>query len=145
MARIIMLGGGVCGLAGGMLLARDGHEVTALERDAAPVPDSLDEAWGTWDREGVTQFRLAHFLAPAGCAVLGQDLPEVLQGLVAAGAARLDLLALMPPNLRAGPEQGCRRGGALGSPAGHGREGAGDASCQRQAARGRGPARLGRD
>ena len=105
-----MLGGGVCGLAGGMLLARDGHEVTALERDAAPVPDSLDEAWGTWDREGVTQFRLAHFLAPAGCAVLGQDLPEVLQGLVAAGAARLDLLALMPPNLAGGgPRAGDER------------------------------------
>jgi 2-polyprenyl-6-methoxyphenol hydroxylase-like FAD-dependent oxidoreductase len=104
MARIIMLGGGVCGLAGGMLLARDGHEVTVLERDAAPVPDSLDEAWETWDRDGVTQFRLAHFLAPAGRAVLEQDLPEVLEGLVAAGAARMDLLALMPPNLaEAGP------------------------------------------
>jgi 2-polyprenyl-6-methoxyphenol hydroxylase-like FAD-dependent oxidoreductase len=102
MARIIFLGGGVCGLAGGMMLARDGHEVTVLERDAAPVPDSLDEAWGTWDRGGVTQFRLAHFLAPAGRAVLEQDLPEVLQGLVAAGAARLDLLALMPPNLAEG-------------------------------------------
>jgi 2-polyprenyl-6-methoxyphenol hydroxylase-like FAD-dependent oxidoreductase len=93
-----------------MMLARDGHEVTVLERDAAPVPDSLDEAWGTWDRGGVTQFRLAHFLAPAGRAVLEQDLPEVLQGLVAAGAARLDLLALMPPNLaeagrRAGDER----------------------------------------
>jgi 2-polyprenyl-6-methoxyphenol hydroxylase-like FAD-dependent oxidoreductase len=110
MARIIFLGGGVCGLAGGMMLARDGHEVTVLERDPAPVPDSLDEAWGTWDRAGVTQFRLAHFLAPAGRAVLEQDLPEVLQGLVAAGAARLDLLALMPPHLaEAGPRAGDER------------------------------------
>jgi 2-polyprenyl-6-methoxyphenol hydroxylase-like FAD-dependent oxidoreductase len=110
MARVIMLGGGVCGLAGGMLLARDGHEVTVLERDAAPVPDSLDDAWERWDRDGVTQFRLAHFLAPAGRAVLEQDLPEVLQGLVAAGAARMDLLALMPPNLaEAGPRAGDER------------------------------------
>jgi 2-polyprenyl-6-methoxyphenol hydroxylase-like FAD-dependent oxidoreductase len=109
-ARIIFLGGGVCGLAGGMMLARDGHEVTVLERDAAPVPDSLDAAWGTWDRGGVTQFRLAHFLAPAGRGVLEQDLPEVLHGLVAAGAVRLDLLALMPPNLvEARPREGDER------------------------------------
>ncbi len=105
-----MLGGGVCGLAGGMLLARDGHEVTVLERDAASVPDSLDEAWETWGRDGVTQFRLAHFLAPAGRAVLEQDLPEVFEGLVAAGAARLDLEMLMPPHLaEAGPREGDER------------------------------------
>jgi 2-polyprenyl-6-methoxyphenol hydroxylase-like FAD-dependent oxidoreductase len=104
MARILMLGGGVCGLAGGMLLARDGHEVTVLERDAAPVPESLDQAWETWDRDGVTQFRLAHFLAPRGRAVLEQDLPDVLEALVAAGAARLDLEMLIPPHLaEAGP------------------------------------------
>ena len=110
MARIIFLGGGVCGLAGGMMLARDGHEVTVLERDAAPVPDSLDGAWDTWDRGGVTQFRLAHFLAPAGRGVLEQELPEVLHGLVAAGAVRLDLLALMPPNLvEAAPREGDER------------------------------------
>lgn len=99
MARIIFLGGGVCGLAGGMMLARDGHDVTVLERDPAPAPESLQDAWETWDRDGVRQFRLAHFLAPAGRAVLEEDLPEVFQDLVAAGAARMDLLALMPPNL----------------------------------------------
>src|SRR5256886_13779277 len=112
MARIIGWGGGVCGLAGGMLLARDGHEVTVLERDAAPVPESLDEAWETWDRDGVRQFRLAHFLAPAGRALLEEDLPEVFQDLVAAGAARPDLLALMPPHLAAArPRGGGERGG----------------------------------
>jgi 2-polyprenyl-6-methoxyphenol hydroxylase-like FAD-dependent oxidoreductase len=99
MARIIFLGGGVCGLAGGMMLARDGHDVTVLERDPAPAPESQQDAWETWDRDGVRQFRLAHFLAPAGRAVLEEDLPEVFEALVAAGAARMDLLALMPPNL----------------------------------------------
>ena len=110
MARIVFLGGGVCGLAGGMMLARDGHEVTVLERDAVAVPESPQEAWEAWDRDGVTQFRQAHFLAPAGRAVLEEDLPEVLEGLVAAGAARLDLLSLMPPNLaEAGPRAGDER------------------------------------
>ncbi|HWY17480.1 MAG TPA: FAD-dependent monooxygenase [Solirubrobacteraceae bacterium] len=104
MARIILLGGGVCGLAAGMLLARDGHEVTVLERDAAAVPESVEEAWENWSRDGVVQFRLAHFLAPGGRAVLEEDLPDVLRGLIAAGAARLDLLALVPPHLaEAGP------------------------------------------
>jgi 2-polyprenyl-6-methoxyphenol hydroxylase-like FAD-dependent oxidoreductase len=101
-ARIIVLGGGVCGLTAGMLLTRDGHEVTVLERDAAPVPESIDEAWEKWSRAGVTQFRLAHFLAPAGRVVLEEMLPDVFAGLVSAGALRLDLLGLMPPNLAEG-------------------------------------------
>ena len=102
MARITVLGGGVCGLAGGMLLARDGHEVTVLERDAAPVPESVEEAWEKWERDGVTQFRLAHFLQPAGRAVLEETLPDVFEALVSAGAARVDLLGLMPPHLAEG-------------------------------------------
>ena len=41
----IVLGAGPIGLAAGMMLARDGHSVTVLERDPAPVPDSPEEAW----------------------------------------------------------------------------------------------------
>jgi len=110
MARIIVLGGGMCGLASGLLLARDGHEVTVLERDAAPVPDSVDEAWQQWSRDGVTQFRMAHFLQPAGRVALEEALPDVLAALVSAGAARMDVLGLMPPNLAdAGPRAGDER------------------------------------
>jgi 2-polyprenyl-6-methoxyphenol hydroxylase-like FAD-dependent oxidoreductase len=110
MARIIVLGGGICGLAAGMLLTRDGHEVTVLERDADPVPESVDEAWEKWSRDGVTQFRMAHFLAPAGRVVLEEALPDVFAALVAGGAARLDLLGLMPPNLaEGGPRAGDER------------------------------------
>jgi 2-polyprenyl-6-methoxyphenol hydroxylase-like FAD-dependent oxidoreductase len=98
-ARIIVLGGGVCGLSAGMMLTRDGHEVTVLERDPEPVPESAQAAWEQWPREGVTQFRLAHWLAPAGRIVLERELPDVLAAFVAAGALRLDLLALMPPTL----------------------------------------------
>jgi 2-polyprenyl-6-methoxyphenol hydroxylase-like FAD-dependent oxidoreductase len=110
MAKIIVLGGGVCGLAGGMMLARDGHEVTVLERDAAPVPGSVEEAWEKWSRDGVTQFRLAHFLQPGGRVVLEETLPDVFEGLVAAGAMRLDVLGLAPPNLtEGGPRPGDER------------------------------------
>jgi 2-polyprenyl-6-methoxyphenol hydroxylase-like FAD-dependent oxidoreductase len=95
MARIVVLGGGVCGLASAMVLARDGHEVTVLERDEAAVPSSIEEAWQNWSRDGVTQFRQAHFLPPRGRAVLEELLPDVSAALVAAGAARFD--ALPPP------------------------------------------------
>jgi 2-polyprenyl-6-methoxyphenol hydroxylase-like FAD-dependent oxidoreductase len=110
MARIVVLGGGVCGLASGLMLARDGHEVTVLERDTDPVPRSVDEAWEGWSRDGVTQFRMAHFLQPAGRMVLERELPDVFAALVAAGAARLDVLGLMPPNLAGeGPREGDER------------------------------------
>jgi 2-polyprenyl-6-methoxyphenol hydroxylase-like FAD-dependent oxidoreductase len=110
MARIVVLGGGVCGLASGLLLARDGHEVTVLERDPDPVPESADEAWERWSRDGVTQFRMAHFLQPAGRVMLEQELPDVFAALVSAGAMRLDVLGLMPPNLvDGGPRAGDER------------------------------------
>jgi phytoene dehydrogenase-like protein len=40
MAHIVVVGAGVCGLASATLLAGDGHDVTVLERDDAPVPSS---------------------------------------------------------------------------------------------------------
>ena len=97
MSKIIVLGAGVSGLAAGMLLAKDGHEVTVLERDSAAAPGTPQEAWDSWIRSGVNQFRQAHFLLPAGRAILEQELPQVAAALAAAGAARVDLLSVMPP------------------------------------------------
>ena len=39
MATIVILGAGPAGLSTAMLLTRDGHEVTVLERDPAPPDD----------------------------------------------------------------------------------------------------------
>lgn len=94
-----MLGAGMCGLAAGMLLRRDGHEVTILERDGAPVPHSPKQAWDRWAREGVAQFRQPHYMQSRGRIVLEQELPDVLAALVAAGGLRFDPLRLMPPTI----------------------------------------------
>ena len=97
MSKIVVLGAGVCGLAAGVLLSRDGHEVTVLERDPEPPPDSPVDAWERWSRDGVSQFRLAHYLTPRGRIVLEEALPDVLAGLEAAGGVAFDPLPLMPP------------------------------------------------
>lgn len=105
-----MLGGGLCGLAAGMLLRRDGHEVTVLERDPAPAPCSPHEAWERWTRAGVIQFRQPHYLQSRGRSVLEEELPDVLAALRAAGGLQFDPLRLMPPSItdrtpRAGDER----------------------------------------
>ena len=82
-----------------MLLRRDGHDVTVLERDADVVPDSIDEVWERWSRHGVAQFRQPHILLPRGRIVLEETLPDVELALRAAGATRFDMLDLMPPSI----------------------------------------------
>jgi 2-polyprenyl-6-methoxyphenol hydroxylase-like FAD-dependent oxidoreductase len=110
MAKIVVLGAGVCGLATGLLLVRDGHEVTVLERDAAAVPESLVEAWEQWTRSGVAQFRQPHYLHAGARRVLDAELPDIRDALVAAGALRYNTLESAPPTVaplerRAGDEQ----------------------------------------
>jgi 2-polyprenyl-6-methoxyphenol hydroxylase-like FAD-dependent oxidoreductase len=98
-ARIIVLGAGVCGLAAGTLLARDGHDVVVLERDTDEAPRSVYEAWEHWSRDGVSQFRQPHYLHARGRIVLEETLPDVARGLEIAGATRFDALSTMPPLL----------------------------------------------
>jgi len=99
MPQIVVLGGGVCGLATAMLLARDGHDVSVLERDAEPVPASVDDAWSIWARKGVAQFRQPHFLQARVRHTLDRDLPDLRDALVTAGAARVDPIERMPASI----------------------------------------------
>jgi 2-polyprenyl-6-methoxyphenol hydroxylase-like FAD-dependent oxidoreductase len=95
--RILMIGGGICGLGAALLLARDGHEVTVLERDAGPIPASADAAWEHWERKGVAQFRQPHNFMPGLRLLLEAELPDVQSALPRVGACRFDLLNPLPP------------------------------------------------
>ena len=97
MPRIIVLGGGICGLAAGLMLARDGHDVTLLERDAEPAPGRPDEAWECWERRGVAQFRQPHYVQPRARRVLDAELPDVARCARRRRRARFDPLATIPP------------------------------------------------
>ena len=99
MSRIVVLGGGLVGCSTAMMLARDGHEVTLLERDNAPVPGSPEEAWHMWERSGVAQFRQPHYLHSAGRRILDRHLPGVTEELLRAGCAAFDLTGIMPPHI----------------------------------------------
>ncbi len=94
---VVLCGGGVIGMAAAMMLARDGHEVTVLEREAAEVPDSAIAAWDRWDRVGVPQFRQPHNLFPRFRRILEDELPDVFQGLLDSGGCWVDFLGAMPP------------------------------------------------
>ena len=75
MTDVLIVGGGVVGMGLGMILAKDGHAVTMLERDAVPPPNVPDDAWDGWDRKGVTQFRLSHFFLSRYRQILETELP----------------------------------------------------------------------
>ena len=70
MATIVVDGSGICGTAAALMLAREGHEVTVVDRDAAPLPADVEVAWPSWGRRGIGQFRMAHLLLARGTAVL---------------------------------------------------------------------------
>src|SRR5262245_61014196 len=95
--KIAIIGGGICGLGAALLLARDGHDVTLLERDVDPPPANASDAWDHWTRKGVAQFRQPHNFMPGLRLLLEAELPDVQNGLRQAGAGTFDLLNPLPP------------------------------------------------
>ena len=116
--RVVIIGGGISGLAAAILLARRYRRVTILERDVRRPAASPDDAFAHWERAGVPQFRHSHvFLARLFC-VLRERFPEVLELLRSNGALEVPLTVSLPPTLDLGPRErgdgelillGCRR------------------------------------
>jgi len=97
--RAVIVGAGPTGLYTGIALARRGHQVTIIDRD--PGPDGGQR----WDRRGVMQFHHPHFFRHQVADALQAEMPEVWDGLLAAGAVP----AVLPgqPGVLAGLH--CRR------------------------------------
>ncbi len=59
-------------------------------------------AWDTWQRKGVNQFRMLHLLLPRFLQITQAELPEVVAGLDAAGALRLNPMTSAPGEITGG-------------------------------------------
>jgi 2-polyprenyl-6-methoxyphenol hydroxylase-like FAD-dependent oxidoreductase len=98
-ASIIVCGGGVIGVLTASMLAQDGHDVTVLESDASEPPDTPSDAWQSWDRKRVAQFRQPHTLFPRFRQVADEELPGLIDALVDAGGLPSDAIASRPPSI----------------------------------------------
>jgi 2-polyprenyl-6-methoxyphenol hydroxylase-like FAD-dependent oxidoreductase len=102
MARVLIVGSGIVGSSFALLAANDGHEVTLLERDAAPPPGTAEEAWDNWERRGVNQFRLLHYFLARFRQIITAEMPQVVAELDASGALRLNPFTTMPESMSGG-------------------------------------------
>jgi 2-polyprenyl-6-methoxyphenol hydroxylase-like FAD-dependent oxidoreductase len=106
MARTVVIGAGLNGLATALLLARDGHDVTVLERDAAAPEGDAERLWENWERPGVSQFRLPHIMQARWRRLMEQELPEVIDELERLGGSRVSPIEMLPPETTGGQRPG---------------------------------------
>jgi 2-polyprenyl-6-methoxyphenol hydroxylase-like FAD-dependent oxidoreductase len=109
MAEVLIVGGGVVGMGLGMMLARDAHAVTILERDDQAPPNEPEEAWDSWERRGVNQFRLPHLFMARYREILEEDLPDVAAAIGRDGAVRGNPALSAPESITGGPRPGDAR------------------------------------
>jgi flavin-dependent dehydrogenase len=80
-----VVGAGPTGLYTAIALARRGHEVTVIDRDPGPTGN------GSWKRRGVMQFHHPHGFRQQVVDALLDEMPEVWDDLMAAGAEPITL------------------------------------------------------
>lgn len=88
------MGAGVAGLSAALVLARDGHRVTVVERDEFDVGPAENAV--RWGRQGIPHFLQPHALIPRARLELMRNLPDVYATLIAAGAHDVDLRRKLP-------------------------------------------------
>jgi 2-polyprenyl-6-methoxyphenol hydroxylase-like FAD-dependent oxidoreductase len=96
--RVVIVGGGISGLATALACARDGHDVHLLERDDTPMPASADAAF-EWQRKGAPQVRHSHAFLARLRNLLRDHAPDVLDALLGAGATEIPFTENLPETL----------------------------------------------
>ncbi|MGB8857657.1 MAG: FAD-dependent oxidoreductase [Ilumatobacteraceae bacterium] len=96
--HVLVVGGGVSGLGSALVLARQGHAVTVVERDDTPMPASADEAF-EWDRRGAPQVRHSHAFLARMVGLLRRDYADVYAQLLAEGATEMRFGDDLPPTI----------------------------------------------
>lgn len=84
MARAVVVGGGIGGMATALFAARRGHEVTVIDRDPPPPVGTVDDI-ATWDRPGVAQAGHSHYFLARSTRVLREEAPDVLDAMARVG------------------------------------------------------------
>jgi 2-polyprenyl-6-methoxyphenol hydroxylase-like FAD-dependent oxidoreductase len=87
--HVIVVGGGLGGLAVTLLLARRGHRVTLVERDADTPRGGPDQLVSGWARPGVPQARHPHNFLARSVRVLRDQAPDVLESLESRGTLKI--------------------------------------------------------
>ena len=98
--RIIVVGSGIAGMCTAMALAKQGLDVTVIERDDPPPQGDADQAFFEWPRRGATQFRHPHAFLGLMCNLLQDNYPDLLEDFYAAGARRVDFKEMLSPELQ---------------------------------------------
>jgi len=96
--QVVVVGGGVSGLGSALVLARQGHAVTVVERDDTPMPQSADEAF-EWDRRGAPQVRHSHAFLARLVGLLRTRYADVYAELLAQGATEMRFGDDLPPTI----------------------------------------------
>ena len=96
--HVVVVGGGVSGLGSALVLARQGHDVTVVERDDTPMPTTADEAFD-WDRRGAPQVRHSHAFLARMVGLMRRDHPDVYAALLAEGATEMRFGDDLPPTI----------------------------------------------
>lgn len=94
--RVVVIGGGIAGLASALSLRGKAREIVIIERDPPPPEISPDQAFEAWPRTGVPQFRHAHVLLARLHVTLREQYPELLDELKEAGIETSRLTELLP-------------------------------------------------
>ena len=97
--RIVVVGASAAGLLASLLLARAGLDVVVLDRDPVdPAPD-VESAAAVAFRPAAPQIVQPHVVLSLCHQLVGKWLPDVYDGLLAAGVALAPLATQMPPSL----------------------------------------------